>query len=139
MIWRIPLKFRPLWWLNADTQIAEVMSALVALSWAGVLLWPGDTMAAAPALRVMARMGGDLFWLPVFVLVWLVQSLAMCGNVRIFRYPGALLSLALWTFVGTTTFFSNPLSPGWAVYAILALAMLWTLISGPTDHDSRTG
>lgn len=129
------INIRPLWWWKSQTQIAEVMSALTALGWALLLLWPGETMDAAPALRVMRLFGGDNLWIGIFALVWIVQSLAMCGNVKLFRYPSALLSLLLWTFVAATSFLSNPLSPAWIVYGVLALAMAWTLISGPTnDH-----
>lgn len=139
MIWngRFKIAFWPFSWMKADTRIAEVISALIALSWAVILLLPGDTMHSAPGLKIMAEFGNDYVWAAIFGLVWGVQSLAMCGNIGLFRYPGALLSLMLWTFLASTILFSNPLSPGWLSYSVLALSMAWTLISGPTIDDSN--
>ncbi len=109
------------------------MSALIALTYAVVLLWPGELFAQLAGYRVMAELMTEEAWGCVFLAQWAVQSLAMCGNVRLLRYPSALLAFLLWIFVGACFWLVAPQSVASYLFFWLALFMAWVLWKGPTD------
>lgn len=129
------LKFKPWRWAKADTRAAEAISALSAVAWGVIMALPGDTMAS-PVWRIMRLIGDDHFWAVIFGIAGVLQALAIFSDAALFRKAGVLLTLMLWFMVSFTSMLSNYLAPGWMVYGILGLAMLWTLLSGPTfDGD----
>lgn len=126
-------RFDPLWWLNADTRAVEAMSAMMFLTFGVGFLLPGDLFARYSAYGAMAAIMSETKWGCLFVAQWALQSLAMCGNVWMLRYPSAALGMMLWVFLAVLFFIAAP--TGLAPYpsAWLALFMAWVLWKGPTD------
>lgn len=127
------ISFDPLWWTNADTRMIEAFSALVFLTFGLILFWPGDTLTGFGAYRVMREVAREDVWTGIFLFQWLLQSVAMCGKVRLLRFPAALGAFAIWLFVGTCYVASSPGGLGGYVFLWLAAFMLLVMWKGPTD------
>lgn len=128
------IRFRPFWWWHADTRGAEVISAVIAWSWGTWLLLPWDTFASASGYRFMSSLLPERTWGILFTIVGLLQSLAMCGNVHVFRYPAAVFSMVLWVAVSVMFYAANPIAHAPVLYGILAASQWWVILRGPQDH-----
>lgn len=129
------IKFRPLWWWSADTRGAEVLSALVAWTWGLWLLLPWDTFSSVSSYSFMSSLLKETTWGALFLFVGGLQSLAMCGNVQLFRYPAAVFALVLWVSAGLMFFAANPYAHAPVLYGLLAASQGWVILRGPQRHD----
>lgn len=123
---------RPLWWWRRDTEAVEVMSALCAGYWAFMLALPTDYFASqpnGPLSMYLAVIMPEWAWACAFGVVWLFQSMAMCGNITAFRAPAAVLALVFWGMIAGFLFMGNPQAPAVGVYGLLSLSNAWVLIS----------
>lgn len=127
-------RLRPFWWWSADTRGAEVLSAVTAWSWGILLLLPARTFDLSPSYEIMAALLPEPCWGGIALAVGALQSLAMCGNVRLLRYPAALLSMILWTTAAAMFLVANPGTHAPVVYGILAAFQAWVIIRGPQEH-----
>lgn len=125
-------KLEPFWWWDADTRAVEAFSAVMAMVWGFVLLLTAD-MSASPGYRIMHALMPTWGWGLFFVFVWLIQSAAMCGNVRLLRFPSALLAFIVWTAVAIAISVANPSGLGYT-YFVMAAAQAWVLWKGPTKN-----
>lgn len=128
------IRFDPFWWVNADTRAVEALAALVALTFAVVLLLPGDLFDLS-GYRVMRALMPEAVWGGILLLQWALQSMAMCGNVRFLRFPSALFALLLWTLIGSCFWMVNPAALASYVFFWIAIFMGWVILRGPTDGD----
>jgi len=128
--------FRPFWWWDADSRIIEAFSAVLAFYWCFILILPEDTFGKSPSYQIMAYLGEEWQWALFYSIVWVVQSLALCGGVWLFRYPGAYLAMIGWAVATAMFALSNPLTHAPGIYGLLTLANLWVIIRGPTK-DGR--
>lgn len=129
-----PIRFRPLWWWDADTRGAEVLSALIAWTWGLWLLLPWNTFESVASYAFMSTLLPERTWGVLFLVVGGLQSLAMCGNVHLFRYPAAVFSMVLWVSVSLMFFASNPGAYGPILYGLLAASQWWVILRGPQSH-----
>lgn len=132
---RRAFRFEPLWWLDADTRAVEAFSALLAWIYAAVLLWPGDLFGQLSSYSVMAAIMAEGKWGAMFVFQGLLQSAAMCGNVRLLRYPSAIIAFFLWFFIGACFWFANPQVVAAYFFFLIAAFMGWVISKGPPDGD----
>lgn len=134
---RKAFRFNPLWWLDADTRAIEAFSAISALAFAVILLLPGNIFEAKSGYRVMAALLPDeRGWAVIFLLQWMLQSLAMCGNVWVLRYPSAALGCLLWLFVGLCFWLVSAEALAPYIFWLIALFMAWVCLKGPTDGST---
>lgn len=130
------LQLRLFRWWEADTLVLETMSGVLAWFFVLRLMLPDqaiETQQLGPMLVILPEAG----WLAVFALTASCQSLAACGNISVFRYPGLLLALGVWTVVCVVSFLVFPGGFRGAPYAILALFHVWALVKGPYDHGKE--
>ena len=128
-------RFNPLWWIDADTRAVEAFSALVFLTFAVLLLWPGDTLPNFVAYRIMSSLLPETVWGGIFLGQWALQSLAMCGNVRLLRFPAALCGFLLWAFIAAAYLLSSTAGLGGYLFGWIAIFMAWVVWKGPTDGE----
>lgn len=128
-----PVTARPFWWWGADSRGVEALSAMVAWYWGVLLLLPVRTFAASRSYDAMAAVAAEWVWGLMICAVALTQSLAMCGGVKFFRYPGAVLAFITWAGVAFLFGASNPATHAVGIYSILAAFNLWVLARGPRD------
>lgn len=122
------LAFRPLYWTGDGTGWLEAFSAGVAWIWSLVLLWPGDTFPTGRGYDLMARFAPEWVWAAWFAVVAALHSGAMCGNIRVFRYPAALLAGFTWSATGTLALIANPAGAfgyWWLLLGFLMVAVAW--------------
>lgn len=127
------LQWRVFRWWEADTLVLEAMSGILAWFFVIRLLMPDHALEAqqlAPMLVIMPEWG----WVAMFALVAVCQSLAACGNISIFRYPGLLFGLGVWTTVAVVSFMVFPGGFRGGPYAIFALFTGWALVKGPYEN-----
>lgn len=127
--------FDPFWWIDADTRAVEALSGLIALTFAIVLLWPGSLFAQLAGYRVMAALLPENAWGGILLFQWLIQSLAMCGNVRFLRFPSAICAFLLWILIGICFWLVQPQTLSSYLFFWMAIFMAWVILKGPTDGD----
>lgn len=124
---------KPFWWWGADTRIGEVVSALGLWVWSITLLHPNDMFSQA-WFKYFAAIMSDTSLGIVLGLAAILQSIAMCGNVYLFRLPSALCSMIAYMFMSAVLFQTSYYSPGTYIYALLAMVNMYAIIQGPTKH-----
>lgn len=130
-----PLNFQPFWWWRGDTRGAEVISAVLAWMWGLILLHPYSTFSDIAGYKLMAELAPEWLWGVVYLVIGLLQSAAMCGNVHYLRYPSAVLSMLGWV-AGFYFFYSvHPVSHAPAIYGTLAFSQFWVILRGPQTHE----
>lgn len=127
------LQWRLFRWWEADTLILEAMSGMLAWFFVIRLIMP-DQAIETQQLGPMLIIFSEWAWTVVFLMTAVCQSLAACGNIQVFRYPGLLLALGVWTVISVVSFMVYPGGFRGAPYAILALFHAWALVKGPYEH-----
>lgn len=131
------IRHRLFWWWNADTRIAEVLSAFWFWSWAGVIFGPGLVFADAeplfnrPLYKLMAVIAPEAAWGIWFGIIAFVQSMAMCGGVDRWRFPAAIMSSVTMTFIALSFFLIAPQLHAPYSYGAVAVIMLWVAVRNP--------
>ena len=133
---RPTFRFNPLWWITADTRSAEAYSALMFLVFGVGFLVHGSLFDRYAVYRSLGAIMPEQGWGCLFLAQWAMQSLAMCGNVWMLRYPSALLAFVLWSGLGCLFLIGAPTSLSPYPSLLLALFMAWVVWKGPTDGST---
>lgn len=124
---------KPFWWWGADTRIGEVVSALGLWAWTITLLHPNE-MFAQTWFRHFAAIISESSLGLILGSVAILQSIAMCGNVYLFRLPSALFAMIAYMFMSAVLFQTSQYTPGTYIYALLAMVNMYAIVQGPTKN-----
>lgn len=127
------LNFRPLWWWKCDTEPMEVFSGMYACITAFIFFLPFASFTETNGYRYHLALAPEWVWAFAFAMLGLLQSLAMCGNVVVFRYPALILGIVLWGVDAILILGVSPTTPGPWAFVLLAAGNLWALLRHGDD------
>lgn len=120
---RLGFRFRPFWWWGSDTVAAEVISAVAAWGALVAMIFKSLSTSGEAVTLVVPYWG----WAILFLGQAVLQSASMCGNVRAFRDPAAVVGIVFWGFLAMTGVILEGLILDHLLAGVLALANLWVL------------
>ena len=109
------------WW-------AEFWAAVGALSWA---VWTGISPVGPdqlPAFQIVIQLADERFWQVSGALLGTVQIGALVANSRNWRRGMCFLGSWWWLFILMAIALANSRSPSLALYAIMAVINLFSLV-----------
>jgi len=114
--------------LHTSSFPLEVFTAVPAILWGFWLLLPLDTFSASLTYTVMASVASELAWGLYFLLVGVLQILAIHGIILRWRRAMAVVSLFSWTFMDLGFWLSGSASAAAVVYLSFVLAAIWLVV-----------
>lgn len=106
-------------WSREGTGWLECFSALTSLYWTIWLIAICAGMSSpSPAGHLDPRV-----WIPAFLGLLIMHSLAMSGNAKVFRFWASTVAMFIWIFCGVFSILAVPLSFGGYYWLMLGAMM----------------